>query len=402
MQVSKKLTESDQKMRGVRRGAVLAFAIVVVSVRAVGSPSVLAQTAGQSGAQSGAAQGNGKQNSGTQSSGTAQNGGTQSSSGDDSDRKLLQAQVGEEGIRRTRLYLKDGSYQIVTRYVVAGDRVRYLSAERGDAWEEVPVSLVDWDATHTWEKDHAPGAALQTTRPVPIDPELQKDEEEQAARMPEVRPNLYLPEDGGVLALDTFRGTPELAVLKQSQSQAGATSSHNILKAAINPMSLPHPLLQLPGIQAKTQLHVNLPVLYISLDSDSLPDAEPRDFRVDTHGASSLKDAQGGSTASRYVIVRADVRRDIRVIGSFNLGRLGDGSQSEILVETQAEAMPGGKWMKLTPKEPLSFGEYALMEVLSPREVNLGIWDFGVHPVAPENRDAILPLAKKKLTVVAR
>ncbi|MHB1698512.1 MAG: hypothetical protein ACYCSN_00005 [Acidobacteriaceae bacterium] len=398
MQDSKKLTESDQKMRGIWRGAVLTLAIAAISAWATGSPSVLAQAAGQSDTQGGAVQSNGKKNSGTQGIGTQS-----STSIDDSDRKLLQAQVGEEGIRRSRLYLKDGSYQIVARYVVAGDRVRYLSAERGDVWEEVPVSLVDWDATHKWEKDHAPGAALQTTRPaVPIDPELLRDEQEQAARMPEVQPNLFLPEDGGVLALDAFRGTPELAVLKQSQSQAGATSSHNILKAAINPMSLPHPLLQLPGIQARTQIHVNLPVLYISLDSDSLPDAEPRDFRVDTHGASSLKDAQGGSSASRYVIVRADVRRDIRVIGSFDLVRLGDGSQSEILVETQAEAMPGGKWMKLTPKEPLSFGEYALMEVLSPREVNLGVWDFGVHPAAPENRDVIVPLAKKKLTVVER
>jgi hypothetical protein len=50
--------------------------------------------------------------------------------------------------------------------------------------------------------------------------------------------------------------------------------------------------------------------------------------------------------------------------------------------------------MKVVPKEPLGFGEYALMEVLSPQEVNLDVWDFGVDPTAPENKNSLTPIQR--------
>src|ERR1700738_1473504 len=56
---------------------------------------------------------------------------------------------------RTRLILKDGSYQVIMSYRVVGHVVRYVSAERGGAAEEIPASLVDFDATRRWEKQHA-------------------------------------------------------------------------------------------------------------------------------------------------------------------------------------------------------------------------------------------------------
>jgi hypothetical protein len=72
------------------------------------------------------------------------------------------------------------------------------------------------------------------------------------------------------------------------------------------------------------------------------------------------------------------------------------------VIETVSDVLPGGHWMKVTPKRPLDFGEYALMEVVSENEINLGVWDFGVHPVAPENRDAIKPEPKRPVTLERR
>src|SRR5271165_874154 len=48
--------------------------------------------------------------------------------------------------RGKKLVLKDGSYQIIREYKREGERVRYYSMERGD-WEELPASMVDWEAT---------------------------------------------------------------------------------------------------------------------------------------------------------------------------------------------------------------------------------------------------------------
>jgi hypothetical protein len=309
---------------------------------------------------------------------------------------------------RTRLILKDGSYQIVMGYQIKGDIVSYASAERG-VTEEVPTDLVDWDATHKWERQRAPATDSHVAEPPPptIDPELLKEEADRAALTPEVAPDLHLPELDSVLALDYFHGTPELVPLVQSDGQLNHTTSHNILRLTLNPRAASHEIVQLKGVEAAVQMHVASPVIYLRIGDDSVVSHGGTPFVVDTHGNSSNapanKNSSGGSPDSGYVMVRADIRTDTRVLASFNIATLGSGvRQQEDVVETTSEVLPGGRWMKITPKQPLDFGEYALMEIVSDKEVNLGVWDFGVHPTAPENRDILKPEPKRPITLERR
>ncbi len=294
--------------------------------------------------------------------------------------------------RRTRLYLKDGSYQLVLSYKIVGPRVSYLSAERGGEQEDIPLNLVDLDRTTAWEKQHAPvdPNAPPAERPSPaLDPELVKEEADRLALSPDVAPDLALDPEYGVLTLDTWHASPELVPLAQSQGELNHQTSHNIVRGIVNPLSTAHQVIQLKGERADAQLHVNDPVFYIKLD-DELP-ASGQALTVDTHGASQSGKNRRRPDTSTYVIVRVDVRQDARVIASFAINALGTARRQEDVIETDATALPGGHWLKVVPAEKLLIGEYALLEVLSEREINLGVWDFGVHPTAPENRDTLKP-----------
>src|ERR1700719_2125460 len=112
-----------------------------------------------------------------------------------------------------RLILKDVSYQLVTKYEIKGDRVRYMSAERDD-WEELPSSLIDWPATEKYERDRAAGAAVPEA--AQLDKEIEQERDRAEALLPEVAPGLRLPDDSGVFLLDSFQGEPQIVELQQT------------------------------------------------------------------------------------------------------------------------------------------------------------------------------------------
>ncbi len=277
-----------------------------------------------------------------------------------------------------RLILKDGSYQPAVKWEIQGDRVHYLSAERGE-WEDVPASLVDWDATKKYEEELAAGRTSRTAEE--IDKEVEAEHKEEEARTPIVAPGLRLPEDGGVILLDTFQGQPQLSEVQQNGGQVNKNTKRNILRATINPIASAKQNIEIEGAHAKVQSHTPQPTFFISLDEGS--DISPEQPQ-------KTASAQKPSDPMRFRIIRVQVKSNKRIAGNIKISMIGKVSQEQNLVPTNSEVMPGGSWVKLTPKAALSPGEYAVAEMLD-EGMNLYVWDFGVNPNAPANSGAWKP-----------
>jgi hypothetical protein len=272
-----------------------------------------------------------------------------------------------------RLILKDGSYQLATKWEIKDDRVRFFSVERNE-WEEIPNALVDWDATKKWAEDRATGK--QSKEAAELEKEMQEEREEEELRSPQVAAGLRLPPEGGVYALDTYLALPELVPLDQSTGEVNRHTGHNVLRAAINPLAGAKSTIEITGSRSKIQIHASLPAIYINLDA----------------AAEASDSAKQGPELpwDRFRIVRAEVKGDKRIVGTLRSSVTGKSSQEQEAVPATAEQMSEG-WIKLTPKAPLEPGEYAVAELLGKQGMNSYVWDFGVHADAPANLAVIRP-----------
>jgi len=300
--------------------------------------------------------------------------------------------------RNLRLILKDGSYQLVRDYQIAGDRVRYLSQERGE-WEELPADLVDWDATNKWAKDHAElvdeDSSPAMKEAADIDKEESEERDDEKARMPIVVPGLELPDEEGVFVLDTFQGTPELVELISKDLSLNTKNRKGI--AVLNPLATQRSNLELEGANARVHLHVNDPAIYLSLGVET--GNEPvlsHPLTVDTGSAKAVNGSKHGahSTQSGFVIVRVDERQAVRIVGAIHVGPTGTVTQDEDTIPTKVEILPGKHWLKIVPTQTLTIGEYALVEILSPSDISESVWDFRVDPRLGDNPGSIGPILK--------
>ena len=288
-----------------------------------------------------------------------------------------------------RLILKDGSYQLVTKYEVKGNRVRYYSTERED-WEELPNALVDWPATEKYEKDRVAEASS------PAAVELDKELERSDIPMPEVAPGLRLPEDSGVFLLDNFQGEPQLVEINQTAGDINRNTKVNIFKGTINPVAGLKQTVELDGTHAAIQSHVDVPAIYIKLEDAP---AEPA-AKADASTASEPQKPQPPSHAAqppisfdRFLILRVEVKGNKRIVGGVKRQVSGKISHEQHAVKTTINNIKGG-WLKLTPTETLAPGEYAVVEMAEKGAMNLYVWDFGVNPKAPANPNPWKPDVK--------
>jgi len=267
-----------------------------------------------------------------------------------------------------RLILKDGSFQPVVKYEIQGERVHYFSAERYE-WEDIPSSLVDWEATKKYEADFSSGKLRIHVET----PEEREEREKEEANSPEISPGLRLPGTGGVFLLDQFDGKPELAEILQNGSELnGSASKKSVLRTAINPIGSSKRAFELKGPHAKIQSHVPSPVIYVDIDEGALNDVP---------------------LTGRFRIARAEAKKDARIIGNLKVTFSGKASQEGNFLPTNVEKVGTGEWVKVTSTQDLPPGEYAVVEMLGPDEMNLYVWDFGINRQAPANPNTWRPVS---------
>ncbi len=269
----------------------------------------------------------------------------------------------EQPSRFKRLVLKDGSYELISQYQVRGDRVRYLSSER-NTWEEIPYSLVDWDATQKFAGQASRQAAERSSEALERAADERREEEAQA---PLVAPGIRLPSPDGVYLLDVYQSQPELNPLVQNGADLNKNTGNNILRGVINPIAGPRQTLELKGLHARIQSHVSSPAIY---------------FPIDPGDPSNGYDSKTAKDHLR--IVHCQEKKGNRVVVAINIAIYGKVKQRADYAEVKVEPL-SEYWVRVTPSIPLASGEYALVEFDGKGAMNEFVWDFGVNPAAAPN-----------------
>jgi len=242
-----------------------------------------------------------------------------------------------------KLYMKDGSYQVVSSFEIQGDRVRYFSVERAE-WEEVPTSLVDFDATKR---------ALEETKATQKKQleEAKQVEQERFYKPPdqgiEVAPGIRLPGDDGIFTVDGKR-------LVRLATSAGEVVTDKKRAAMVLAVPLPvvkaRSLVLLEGAKATIRLNDPWPVFYV-------------------------QSAEGLGT--KLELVHLKPGKESRVLEDVDTGRGKNAKATEerTMVPVERKQVAPNLYT-LKPLQPLEAGEYALGEVVDDK-LSLDVYDFG-------------------------
>jgi len=267
----------------------------------------------------------------------------------------------EQAVRGKKLVLTDGNFQLVREYQRNGDRVRYLSAERGD-WEEIPAAMVDWEAT-------AKANAADATSNEELLKKVHHLEEEQQSAIPlgvdaslPVAPGIFLPAGEGLFVVEGKSVTP----LEQVGAQIH-TDRKQLLKQVISPVPIipSRRNIEIAGAKATRRINSERPEFY-------LREAPPDPDRVTPIRTSS----RPGETGPEIELVRLTVKGGKREIESIR-------SMFGAQISEDRNAIAIQRWdmaqnvFRFTLGETLPAGEYAFAEIL-PDGLNLYVWDFGV------------------------
>ncbi len=176
-----------------------------------------------------------------------------------------------------------------------------------------------------------------------------------------VAEGLQLPTYGHVWALDTWKGVRELVRLKPPDTMSDSSGF---------PLKLRH-TIEFKGEAAQVRVHDASPVFF-------------------------LRGVSGGDDGrSDLVVVRVNIEGQRREVSKDAMGQLkqrakhADGEYPDVIGIKQ-QRVGSTDWYRLSPKQTLPPGEYALVPLpASPGFAEGEVFDFAIDPEAPENFDPL-------------
>jgi len=233
-----------------------------------------------------------------------------------------------------KLYLKDGSYQIVREYQVQTDRIHFYSTERSQ-WEDIPLDLVDLKRTEVEAADRQ--AKLEADAKAIADEEkIERDIKKEISR---------IPQDPGVYWLNGN----QTMVLKQAESTVHTNKGRSVLKRLSPiPVVTGKATLELQGAHSATVLTNPEQEFYIQL-----------------------------TDPERFGIARLTVKGGVRIVENMTtMPVTNEVSEEPDMVDILRQQMAEGLY-KIWPKEKMPPGEYAVIEYTEGK-LNMQIWDFAI------------------------
>ncbi|HEX7359093.1 MAG TPA: hypothetical protein VF283_01240 [Bryobacteraceae bacterium] len=249
------------------------------------------------------------------------------------------------GQQAFKLYLKDGDYQLVSKYQVEGNTVRYYSTERYQ-WEEIPLNLVDVAKTKRLHQ-----AAVQSQQEI----NQEFAAEAQAKRALE-REIASIPDQVGVY----YKVGGKIEQLPSASFQVVTDKKRAILKH-LSPIPIVpgKASVVIDGSHSKFIVHSARPQFFL------------RPEQQDQFGIAKLtpkKDKRIVESVSITPVINQDVENR---------------KESEIFTQQLGENL-----FKIWPEKPLTPGEYAVVEYTGDTysrkgDVELLVWDFAYKPSEP-------------------
>jgi hypothetical protein len=236
----------------------------------------------------------------------------------------------------SRLYLKDGDYQIVREYQVLEDRVRYFSTERGD-WEEIPLELVDLERTR---KDAA-------ERQAAIEADAKEQDVENKAIRAERKEAASIPEEPGV-----YRAAGDkIESLKMAEVEVNSSKGRTVLKVLSPVPIVPgKSSVELKGEAAAYRANGDKPEFYMRLSDDE-----------------------------RFAIIKLAKKKNARLLENISILPVTNEVVEDLKIVATFKKQVSERTYKIWPEQPLEPGEYALVQY-SDGALNWQVWDFGVGP----------------------